>query len=133
MKEDRDTLHFKCLGAFFLAAAGVLENKTVCTHWATIEKMRKNYPNVKVLEKERFFLDGKILSTAGVSAGIDGAFHLVGLLTNKENKGSLFQRAIQLHMEYFPKMPFERNECETNEVKKFLENLSQWKPDDYLP
>ncbi|WPV67913.1 DJ-1/PfpI family protein [Chitinophaga sp. LS1] len=66
-----------CTGAFILGKAGILDHKTVTTFHNSIENLRKALPNSTVLADKRFVEDGNVLTTAGISAGIDGALHLV--------------------------------------------------------
>lgn len=74
-----DTKYFMsvCTGAFILGKAGILDHKTVTTFHNSIENLRKALPNSTVLADKRFVEDGNVLTTAGISAGIDGALHLV--------------------------------------------------------
>jgi len=66
-----------CTGAFILAKSGLLDNKRVTTHWGSTKSLAKTLPTSTVLERTRFVDNGTIITTAGVSAGIDGALHLV--------------------------------------------------------
>ena len=66
-----------CTGSRILGKAGLLDNKKVTTHWIAIDSLRKEVPTATVLENTRFVDTGQIITTAGVSAGIDGALHLV--------------------------------------------------------
>jgi transcriptional regulator GlxA family with amidase domain len=66
-----------CTGSFLLAEAGLLNGRRVVTHWGAIESMRAKYPSVHVEPDAIFVHDGKIWSSAGVSAGIDLALALV--------------------------------------------------------
>ena len=66
-----------CTGAFLLAEAGVLSNQKVTTHWEDIPELRKSYPNLKVLEKRRWVEEGNIITSGGISAGIDMCLYLV--------------------------------------------------------
>lgn len=72
-----------CTGAFFLAEAGLLKNKSVTTFHNSIEDLKDLDSEINVL-KYRFVDDGKIVSTAGVSAGIDGALYLVDKLLGEK-------------------------------------------------
>jgi transcriptional regulator GlxA family with amidase domain len=69
-----------CTGAFVLAKAGPLDGLEVTTHHSAIANLTRNYPKVKVRTDVRVVDNGKILTAAGVSAGIDGALHLVSKL-----------------------------------------------------
>lgn len=66
-----------CTGAFILAKTGLLDGQESTTHWSQLSRLAKAAPNTKVRSKVRFVDSGKIVTTAGVSAGIDGALHLV--------------------------------------------------------
>jgi transcriptional regulator GlxA family with amidase domain len=86
-----------CTGALILASAGLLAGRSATTHWAYVD----------VLEllgarpvRARWVEDGKYLTTAGVSAGIDGGLHLARRLV-----GDDVARLIQLGMQYEPEPP----------------------------
>ncbi|MBA4853819.1 DJ-1/PfpI family protein [Emticicia sp. BO119] len=74
-----------CTGAFILGKAGLLDNLTVTTFHESIERLQKAVPSAKVLPDTRFVDNGTIITTAGISAGIDGALHLVEKLGGKES------------------------------------------------
>ncbi len=84
-----------CTGAFILAKAGLLDNLTVTTFHESIERLQKAVPSARVLPNTRFVDNGTIITTAGISAGIDGALHMVEKLAGKE----LAKRAAT-YMEY---------------------------------
>ena len=91
-----------CTGSFVLEAAGLLKGKRATTHWGSIERM-KALGTVEVLEQTRFVDEGHIVTSAGVSAGIDMSLYLVGQLWGVETA-----RAVQKAMEYFPEPPYGR-------------------------
>lgn len=66
-----------CSGTFFLAAAGVLENKRATTHWAVASQLQEQYPSVSVDVDAIFVQAGNIWTSAGVTAGIDLALAFV--------------------------------------------------------
>jgi transcriptional regulator GlxA family with amidase domain len=66
-----------CTGAFALAAAGLLDERTVCTHWARSERLAREHPAVDVDRDSLHRRDGKFWTSAGVTAGIDLALALV--------------------------------------------------------
>lgn len=66
-----------CTGAFVLAAAGLLDGKSATTHWRHMEELADRYPTVDVDRDALFVRDGNIITSAGVSAGIDLALSLV--------------------------------------------------------
>ncbi|MBP3954426.1 DJ-1/PfpI family protein [Gemmata sp. G18] len=73
-----------CTGAFILGRAGLLDGKNATTHWASIERLKKEYPKTTVHADKRFVDNGKIVTSAGVSAGIDASLHVVEKLHGKE-------------------------------------------------
>jgi len=64
-----------CTGALVLAAAGLLNGKRATTHWAALKELRM-FPQVTV-DRLRYVRDGKIVTSAGVSAGIDMALYVI--------------------------------------------------------
>lgn len=66
-----------CTGAFALGKAGLLDGLTVTTFHDAIDALRRQCPKAKVLSDVRWVDNGKVITTAGISAGIDGALHLV--------------------------------------------------------
>lgn len=81
-KQESDIeYHFSvCTGAFILAEAGVLDDKTATTFHSALNNLEANYPKITVRKDVRFVDNGKVITTAGISAGIDGALHLVAKL-----------------------------------------------------
>jgi len=73
-----------CTGAFLLAEAGVLENHKVTTHWEDIPDLKKGYPKLEVLENRRWVDEGTIITSGGISAGIDMSLHLVSKIHGLE-------------------------------------------------
>ena len=69
-----------CTGAFLLAARGLLDGLPATTHWASIDRLRTTHPAVQVRDDVRYVDAGRIVTSAGVSAGIDMALYLVGRL-----------------------------------------------------
>ncbi len=84
-----------CTGAHILAKAGLLENLNVTTFHGYISGLQEILPHSKVLTNTRFVDNGNIITTAGVSAGIDGALHLVSRI-----KGLDAAKATAFYMEY---------------------------------
>ena len=87
-----------CTGSLLLAQTGLLDGKNCTTHWRRKDQLRTYNVNVK---DERYVHDGKFITSAGVSAGIDMALYLVSKIAG-DNTARLFQKAI----EYDPKPPF---------------------------
>lgn len=73
-----------CTGAFLLAEAGLLDGRQVTTHWEDIADLRHNYPKLDVRENLRWIEQGKIITSAGISAGIDMSLHLVSKMASPE-------------------------------------------------
>jgi transcriptional regulator GlxA family with amidase domain len=81
--ETADVVASVCTGALILGAAGLLEGRRATTHWAyhsLLERLGATYV------PERWVEDGKFLTSAGVSAGIDMALHLVARLTDEPRR-----------------------------------------------
>jgi transcriptional regulator GlxA family with amidase domain len=88
-----------CTGSLVLGAAGLLEGRRATGHWLYLEKLRE-FGAEPV--SERWVEDGKVLTAAGVSAGIDMALYLVG-----REAGAEAAQAVQLGIEYDPQPPFD--------------------------
>jgi len=73
-----------CTGAFLLAKAGLLDGAEATTHWGSIESLKQNAPRTTVRENCRFVDNGKVVTAAGVSAGIDASLHVVDRLLGRE-------------------------------------------------
>jgi transcriptional regulator GlxA family with amidase domain len=88
-----------CTGALLLGAAGVLEGLRATTHWLAYDHLRSYGAEPT---EQRVVQEGKVVTGAGVSAGIDLALTVVGLLAGRETA-----EAIQLGIEYDPQPPFD--------------------------
>jgi putative intracellular protease/amidase len=88
-----------CTGSLILAAAGLLRGRRATTHWAFREELSR-YGATPVAERVVF--DGKLVTAAGVSAGIDMALTLLGRIA-----GDDAAKTIQLAIEYDPAPPFD--------------------------
>jgi Tfp pilus assembly protein PilF len=84
-----------CTGALLLSKAGLLDGKQATTWYGFIDRLQEATPNAKILRNTRFVDNGQIVTTAGVSAGIDGALRVVTKL-----KGNDAARATAKYMEY---------------------------------
>ncbi|KAF7599984.1 MAG: thiamine biosynthesis protein ThiJ [Candidatus Dactylopiibacterium carminicum] len=73
-----------CTGAFLLAEAGVLEGLAATTHWEDVADLRAMFPGLDVREGLRWVDQGHVVSSAGISAGIDMSLHLVERLAGRE-------------------------------------------------
>jgi len=90
-----------CTGALLLAAAGPAKGRRVTTHWSFVEVLRQRGEAAEVLADYRYVRDGNVVTAAGVSAGIDMALWLTGVLHTPA-----FARAVQRGMEYDPSPPY---------------------------
>jgi transcriptional regulator GlxA family with amidase domain len=84
-----------CTGSFLLAKAGLLDGKATTTHWGSIGRMRNDFPELDVLENVRWVDQGDVICSAGVSAGIDMALHVLQRLY-----GAKYAAGVARHMEY---------------------------------
>jgi transcriptional regulator GlxA family with amidase domain len=73
-----------CTGALLLAQAGLLDGRPATTHWEDLDALRALRPAVQVRSGVRWVDDGAIVSSAGISAGIDMALHLVERLHDRD-------------------------------------------------
>lgn len=73
-----------CTGAFLLAEAGLLNGLSVTTHWEDIPELKSDYPQLRILENQRWISEGKYITSGGISAGIDMSLFLVSKLSSIE-------------------------------------------------
>ena len=72
-----ETLTSVCTGSMLLGQAGLLDGRHATTHWRSLQWMRDSFPSVTVEEKLHVVEDGNVLTSAGISAGIDMALRVV--------------------------------------------------------
>jgi transcriptional regulator GlxA family with amidase domain len=89
-----------CTGAALLARAGFLEGRKATTNRGALDFLRAHAPHTYILD-QRYVHDGSVVTSAGVSAGIDMTLWLVGHLFGED-----LARSTQTHMEYFPEPPY---------------------------
>ena len=73
-----------CTGAFLLAKAGLLDGKRATTHWMDLDRLAREYPRIAVQRDVKFVDEGNILTSGGISAGINMCFHLLTRLFGAE-------------------------------------------------
>lgn len=89
-----------CTGAFVLAAGGYLDGRRVTTHWQRCGELAGRYPALRVEPDAIFQRDGKVITSAGITAGIDLALHLV-----EEDHGRALAFAVARQMVVFARRP----------------------------
>ncbi len=96
--KEVETLASVCTGSLLLGKAGLLEGRRATTHWRSLDWMKELFPRTKVEKGLHFVEDGNLLTSAGISAGIDMALKVVAGYF-----GESVARATAKHMEYpFP-------------------------------
>jgi transcriptional regulator GlxA family with amidase domain len=93
--EEVATLASVCTGSLLLAKAGLLNGKRATTHWRVLEEMRRRFPAVSVVDDQHVVAEGKLFTSAGISAGIDMALRVVAA-----HHGEAVAAATARHMEY---------------------------------
>jgi transcriptional regulator GlxA family with amidase domain len=89
-----------CSGAFILAAAGLLDGKRATTHWRQAPRLARLFPNVQVEPDRIFVREGKLWTSAGVTAGIDLALAMIG-----EDLGEEVATAVARELVVYAKRP----------------------------
>lgn len=89
-----------CTGSLVFAAAGLLSNRPATTHWNSLDYLLELDPSIELRRDERFVDDGDIVTSSGVSAGIDMALHLVDRLAGRERA-----QGVRRYIQYDPQPP----------------------------
>jgi transcriptional regulator GlxA family with amidase domain len=89
-----------CTGALVYAAAGLLKDRPATTYWSAFDELLALDPTIEPRPDDRFVDDGDVITSAGVSAGIDMALHLV-----KRLDGEQAARATKRGIQYDPQPP----------------------------
>ena len=113
-----------CNGAVILADSGLLNglSATATDHW--IPQMRKAYAQIHVVDDQRFVDNGKIITTAGLSAGIDGALHVVQIMNGRSDAQRV---ALGLEYDWRPDRPFVRAALADKQFPDFdLQPIGGW-------
>lgn len=84
-----------CNGAFIAAEAGLLDGMKATTFHTMIDDLKQTYPKVKVIDDQRFVDNGRVISTAGITSGVDGALYL-----NSKLHGKAASQLAALSLEY---------------------------------
>lgn len=115
-----------CTGAFLLAEAGLLDGRRVTTHWAWCEVLARRFPNLVVDPEPIFIRDGRIATSAGVTAGIDLALALV-----EEDLGRDVALSVARHLVMFLRRPGNQAQFSTQLAaqmarRESLRELQRW-------
>jgi putative intracellular protease/amidase len=94
-----------CTGAFLLSKAGLLDGLSATTVMGGLDQLAQASPKTKVVHDQRYVDNGKVITTAGLSSGIDGAFHL---LSKIKGKGSAQATALGMEYRWDPDSKFAR-------------------------
>lgn len=94
-----------CTGAYLVAGAGLADGKSIATHWLSHRGFETRFPDVHLVKDRRYIRDGKLWSSAGISAGIDMTLNLV-----TSEYGDVVSKRSQGLLEYFPEPPWTREE-----------------------
>ncbi|WP_129662465.1 DJ-1/PfpI family protein [Phytoactinopolyspora endophytica] len=89
-----------CTGSLVYAAAGLLKGRPATSHWGSLDRLAEIDATVDVRRDERFVDDGDVVTSAGVSAGIDMALHLVARLAGVDRA-----REVRRGIQYDPEPP----------------------------
>ncbi len=120
VRKQRETvplLTSVCTGSLVYAAAGLLRGRPATTHWLSPDLLAELDPTIDVRRDERFVDDGDIVTSAGVSAGIDMALHLLARLVSPERA-----REVREHIQYAPEPPV-RAPATVHQVQTRVHNL----------
>ena len=105
---EAETLTAVCTGSMLLGFAGLLDGLHATTHWRSLDWMRDSFPSVTVEYEKHFVVDGRVFTSAGISAGIDMSLKVV-----QQYFGEGIARATARHMEYpYPESDARRIEIE---------------------
>jgi putative intracellular protease/amidase/YHS domain-containing protein len=94
-----------CNGAFYLAKLGLLDGLSATTFYGLLDQLQQQTPKAKVVWDERFVDNGKIITAAGLSSGIDGALHVVEKIYGK---GTAQQIALGMEYNWQPEAGYAR-------------------------
>jgi transcriptional regulator GlxA family with amidase domain len=86
-----------CTGAFFLAQAGVLDDRRATTHWAHARELQTTYPRINVEEDRIFIVDGPVWTSAGMTAGTDLAISMVERDLGAKIARTIAKRMVMFH------------------------------------
>ncbi len=115
-----------CSGAFFLAAAGLLDGRRVTTHWAVAERLAAGFPAVTVEEDAIHVSDGPVRTAAGVTAGLDLALALVEEDLGREIALRVASQLVMFFKRPGGQMQFSRKGEAAPAGRAALQELQRW-------
>jgi transcriptional regulator GlxA family with amidase domain len=98
-----------CTGAFLLGSLGILEGRSATTHWEDIADLRAQFPQLDVKEETPFVDTGRVVTSAGISAGIGMSLHLVQRILGAETAAAT---AHQMEYDWVPSVPALAGRCD---------------------
>jgi transcriptional regulator GlxA family with amidase domain len=115
-----------CSGAFFLAAAGLLDGRRVTTHWAVADRLAEKFPSVSVDKDAIYVTDGKLRTAAGVTAGLDLALALVEEDLGRETAMKVASQLVMFFKRPGGQMQFTRKGETVPAGRAALQELQRW-------
>jgi transcriptional regulator GlxA family with amidase domain len=115
-----------CSGAFFLAAAGLLDGKRVTTHWAVADRLAEKFPSVTIDKDAIYVIDGKLRTAAGVTAGLDLALALVEEDLGREIAMKVASQLVMFFKRPGGQMQFTRKGETVPAGRAALQELQRW-------
>lgn len=115
-----------CSGAFYLAAAGLLDGRRVTTHWAVAEQLAREFPEVTVDEDAIQVSDGRLRTAAGVTAGLDLALALVEEDLGREIAVRVASQLVMFFKRPGGQMQFSRKGEAAPAGRGALQELQRW-------
>ena len=121
--KDAEVVLSVCNGAFFLAKAGLLDGLEATTFAGLIEELKTAAPKTKVVSDRRFVDNGKIVTAAGLSSGIDGALHVIEKLYGK---GAAQVAAVGMEYDWRPDSGWARASLADRHLRPAFEALDDY-------
>jgi transcriptional regulator GlxA family with amidase domain len=115
-----------CSGAFFLAAAGLLDGRRVTTHWAVADVLARKFPSVTVDKDALYVTDGKLRTAAGVTAGLDLALALVEEDLGRDTAMKVASQLVMFFKRPGGQMQFTRKGEAVPAGRAALQELQRW-------
>jgi putative intracellular protease/amidase len=116
-EKDAQHLLSVCNGAFILARTGLIDGLSATTFYDLIDDLKRFAPKTKVLSDRRYVDNGKYISTAGISSGIDGSLHVVSKLLGR---GRAQMAALNMEYDWDPDSKYARAALADRHVRKIF-------------